>query len=297
MNNSRTRKAMSHLARANELLDVGSSLGFGSLEFVKEFVMIGKRAKKGDDVQLILVPHKRLPQRQIVCTVKSLKASDKNMSSHLVDKSVTFKYNGEENDTHNWSLVFDAGEGWSCNEGQFIGYTWTSSKGFKDLYTAQVEMNLNANTKEFERYMIKKKKYMEWEDREQKDDPPATLDEILEYIGPEPDEVDPIKIKIRNPLRKVVTYNFNVKNISMTEPDGTKISVLVECEAEDKGIFGSKVKFVGEIEQYCKEFSGQLFARELYSGIRANADKFRLFLRKIGPEKTYANKSELMQAA
>ena len=290
---------MSHLARANELLDVGSSLGFGSLEFVKEFVMIGKRAKKGDDVQLILVPHKRLPQRQIVCTVKSLTASNKNMSSHLVDKSVTFKYNGEENDTHNWSLVFDAGEGWSCNEGQFIGYTWTSSKGFKDLYTAKVEMNSKANITEFERYMIKKNnKYMEWEDKERKDDPPATLDEILEYSGPEPDEVDPIKIKIHNQLSKVVTYNFNVKNISRTEPDGIKISVLVECEPEDKEIFGSTVKFFGEIEQYCKEFSGQLStAKGFYPGIRANADKFRLFLRAIGPEKTYENKSELMQAA
>ena len=117
MNNSRTRKAMSHLARANELLDVGSSLGFGSLEFVKEFVMIGKRAKKGDDVQLILVPHKRLPQRQIVCTVKSLKASDKNMSSHLVDKSVTFKYNGEENADRRHPPGRDPGRGGRRKQG------------------------------------------------------------------------------------------------------------------------------------------------------------------------------------
>ncbi len=157
MNNSRTRKDMRHLARANELLDVGSSLGFGSYTLVKEeFVIKGKKTEKGNGVDeyiLTLIPHKVMTKsfwgkRHVLFEVKSVKAYSGTKEAdmkHLVGKFVTFIYENEqeENKTHKWSFVVDnetnVGAGWVCDTDErerlpFIGYTWASSKTYKDMY-------------------------------------------------------------------------------------------------------------------------------------------------------------------
>lgn len=286
MNDPRTRKAMRHLARANELVNFGSSLEFGSLKFVKEFVMDGKKAQKG--VQLTLSPYgRKIPEKKIVCKIKSVEGSDER---NLVDKSVTFKYIREENDIHEWSLVH-VGEGWSCDEGPFIGYTWTSSKGFKDLYTAKVEMNENKQVQEFQKYLFSRdKKYMDWEE----DEPQATLDDILDYSGSTPDEVDQIQIGVGKTL-----YDFTIKKISRTKPDMKGVYVSAECEPENKEKFGSKVKLFGRIENGLPSIKKGTITTEtdMFLFRSEDADKFRLFLQKDPKDvAVYENVSELMEA-
>ncbi len=240
MNDSRTRNAIRHLSRANELLRNESSLGFGSLEFVKEFVMNGKHAQKGKGVKMTLVPHKKLPQKQVVCTVTSFEASDKNMSNHLVE--MTFKYDGEKNGEHNWSLVVDVGKGWYCDEGPFSGYTWTSSKGFKDLYKAKVEINPTPDIKKFDKYMIRRKeKYMEWERVEEVD-----IDDSTQALGTRKEQKKDMVMVSHDKGESWVNEQADSNLIVVIGPGaGTFKNALVYKNLEEAGYKILKLKGMG----------------------------------------------------